>query len=134
MTKSCKDCLHLNVCGFRQTMDIGDGHAENCEDFKEAATDHIANNGKKVTMSLTLALIILDRLNTTERIDVARENLREAVKVVSAAAKKQLPVLRVKSAEFDYLALPVSQCGVCGHLVTDGVAYCSECGQKIDWS
>ena len=35
MTKSCKDCLHLNVCGYRQTMDIGNGYAEECNHFKD---------------------------------------------------------------------------------------------------
>lgn len=48
---------------------------------------HFADDGKTDGMSLTLALIILDRLNTTERIDVEHDSLREAVKVVSAAAK-----------------------------------------------
>ena len=52
--------------------------------------NHFADVGKKDTMSLNLALIVLNRLNTTERIDVARDNLAEAVRVVSAAAKYRI--------------------------------------------
>lgn len=53
--------------------------------------NHFADVGKKGTMSLNHALIVLDRLNTTERIDVARDNLAEAVRAVSAAAKYRIP-------------------------------------------
>ena len=53
--------------------------------------NHFADVSKKDTMSLTLALIVLDRLNTTERIDVARDDIAEAVQVVSAAAKYRIP-------------------------------------------
>ena len=41
-------------------------------------------------MTLEKAIIILDRLNTTERIDVDRDELREAIKTVKAAAQKQI--------------------------------------------
>ena len=68
--------------------------------------NHFADVGKKDTMSLTLALIVLDRLNTTERIDVARDNLAEAVRVVSAAAKKQV------------LRRPITINNYCGHCFT----------------
>lgn len=32
---NCKDCLHMAVCGYRQTMDIGVDHAKHCKDFKD---------------------------------------------------------------------------------------------------
>ena len=33
--RTCKDCLHLNVCGYRRTMGISDGYAEECGEFVE---------------------------------------------------------------------------------------------------
>ena len=92
--------------------------------------DHFADVGKKDTMSLTLALIILDRLNTTERIDVERENLREAVKVVSAAAKYR--ILQKPVSEPHYRGY---KCPVCGAICMEKPAnYCYDCGQALDWS
>ena len=38
------------------------------------------------------AIIILDRLNTSERIDVDRDELRAAVKVAKVALKRQIAV------------------------------------------
>ena len=77
--------------------------------------DHFAHVGKKDTMSLTLALIILDRLNTTERIDVARDNLAEAVRVVSAAAKKQVP----QKPKPDLSYYSYGECPTCGAVFQD---------------
>lgn len=92
--------------------------------------DHFADVGKKGTMSLTLALIVLDRLNTTERIDVARDNLAEAVRVVSAAAKYRIPQKPVSELPYcDY------KCPVCGAICMERPAnYCYDCGQALDWS
>jgi hypothetical protein len=91
----------------------------------------IDNGGKKDTMSLTLALIVLDRLNTTERIDVALDNLREAVQVVSAAAKKQIP--RKPESEPRYYGN--GKCPSCGVVFMDkSTRYCGNCGQALDWS
>jgi hypothetical protein len=93
--------------------------------------NHIADADKKVTMSLTLALIILDRLNTTERIDVERDSLREAVRVVSAAAKYRIP--RKPKPDLSYYSY--GECPKCGAVFEDKPTnYCGNCGQTLDWS
>lgn len=96
--------------------------------------DHFADVSKKDTMSLTLALIVLDRLNTTERIDVARDNLAEAVRVVSAAAKYRIPQKPEKSISF-WATLKTTTCPTCKYGVLHGIPkFCSHCGQALDWS
>ena len=95
---------------------------------------HIADGGKKDGMSLNLALIILDRLNTTERIDVARDNLAEAVRVVSAAAKYRIAQKPVKSISY-WATLKTTTCPTCKYGVLHGKPkFCSHCGQALDWS
>lgn len=97
--------------------------------------NHFADVSKKDTMSLTLALIVLDRLNTTERIDVARDNLIEAVKVVSAAAKKQVPRRPSTINNYCNLYFTAKICPTCGHiLIPDSIYCCGNCGQALDWS
>ena len=93
--------------------------------------NHFADVGKKGTMSLNHALIILDRLNTTERIDVARDNLAEAVRVVSAAAKYRIP----QKAKPDLPYYSYGGCPTCGAVFEDKPTnYCGNCGQALDWS
>ena len=93
--------------------------------------DRFADVGKKDGMSLNLALIVLDRLNTTERIDVERENLREAVKVVSAAAKYRIP----QKPKPDLSYYSYGECPTCGAVFQDKPTnYCNNCGQVLDWS
>lgn len=95
------------------------------------ADNHFADVSKKGTMSLTLALIILDRLNTTERIDVARDNIAEAVRVVSAAAKKQVPQKPVPEPRY----YGNGKCPSCHAVFIDKTTnYCGNCGQALDWS
>lgn len=38
------------------------------------------------------AIIVLDRLNTSERIDIDRDELREAIKVAKTALNRQIAV------------------------------------------
>lgn len=86
---------------------------------------------KKDGMSLNLALIILDRLNTTERIDVARDNLAEAARVVSAAAKYRIP----QKAKPDLSYYSYGECPTCGAVFEDKTSNCcGNCGQVLDWS
>ena len=98
--------------------------------------DHFADVSKKGTMSLTLALIVLDRLNTTERIDVARDNLVEAVRVVSAAAKYRIPQKPIKLEKFCGRSYPnLCKCPTCKTVYIQGVEkFCGNCGQALDWS
>ena len=93
-----------------------------------------ANGDKKDTMSLTFALIVLDRLNTTERIDVARDNLAEAVRVVSTEVKYRIPQKPVKSISY-WATLKTTTCPTCKYGVLHGKPkFCSNCGQALDWS
>ena len=93
-----------------------------------------ADVGKKDGMSLALALIVLDRLNTSERIDVARDNLAEAVQVVSAAAKYRIPQKPEKSKSY-WATLKTTTCPTCKYGVLLGnPKFCSHCGQALDWS
>lgn len=32
---ACKNCVHMHVCAYRQTMDIGNDYAKHCKDFKD---------------------------------------------------------------------------------------------------
>ena len=98
------------------------------------ADNHFADVSKKGTMSLTLALIVLDRLSTTERIDVARDNLAEAVRAVSAAAKYRIPQKPEKSNCY-WATLKTATCPRCKYVVLYGIPkFCSHCGQALDWS
>ena len=97
--------------------------------------DHFADVSKKGTMSLTHALIVLDRLNTTERIDVARDNLAEAVRVVSAAAKKQVPQRPSTINNYCGRYSTVKKCPTCGFVfIPEPTHCCGNCGQALDWS
>ena len=98
------------------------------------ADDHFADVGKKGTMSLTLALVVLDRLNTTERIGVARDKLVEAVRVVSAAAKYRIPQKPEKSNIY-WATSKAKTCPTCKYVILHGFQkFCSVCGQALDWS
>ena len=93
------------------------------------ADNHFADVGKMNTMSLTLALFVLDRLNTTERIDIARDNLAEAVRVVSAAAKYRI------AQKPEPELYENGKCPTCGAVFEDKPKnYCGNCGQALDWS
>ena len=92
-----------------------------------------ADGGKKDTMSLNHALIVLDRLNTTERIDVARDNLAEAVRVVPAAAKYRIPQRPEKSKSY-WATSKAKTCPTCKYGILLGNSkFCSHCGQALDW-
>lgn len=96
--------------------------------------NHFADVSKKGTMSLTLALIILDRLNTSERIDVARDNLAEAVRVVSAAAKYRIPQRPSTIKNYCGRYSIAKKCPTCGCvLIPEPTHYCGNCGQALDW-
>ena len=95
--------------------------------------NQFADVSKKGTMSLTLALIVLDRLNTSERIDVARDNLAEAVRVVSAVAKYRISQKPEKSKSY-WATSKAKTCPTCKHGVLLGnPKFCSHCGQALDW-
>lgn len=78
-------------------------------------------------MTPSEAIIILDRLNTEERIDVDRDELRAAIKVAKAAMLKQEKRAVGTFCGFFFV------CPDCEELIDDGSKYCTHCGQKIDW-
>ncbi|MEE0873977.1 MAG: hypothetical protein UIH27_11030 [Ruminococcus sp.] len=142
--KSCKDCIHSDVCASyfiaSENFELCNVErmANDCDDFIKRIQS--ADVGKK-DMPLTTALIILNNLNTTERIDVDREELIEAVKVVSAAAKRQLSVaLTIKhgmATDSSGNEIPVKQpcCPIYGEAILNArqrrIEFCPSRGQAI---
>jgi hypothetical protein len=121
----------------QKAVDIECDHYKDRYRFVELpqSDNHFADVGNKDTMSLTLALIVLDRVNTTDRIDVERDNLIEAVKVVSAAAKYR--IAQKPSTIHNYCGRysTAKKCPTCGCvLIPEPTHYCGNCGQALDWS
>jgi len=83
-------------------------------------------------MTITQAVIIIDRLNTTERINVDRVELAEAVRVVSAAAKYRIP--RKPDESLIYWDRYHDICPSCRFAITNvAQQFCNNCGQALDW-
>lgn len=101
--------------------------------------NHFADVGKKDGMSLNLALIVLDRLNTSERIDVARDNLAEAVKVAKTAINKQIPMKPKAEGLDDMDNYLCPECKATIGSIDDYFGcnkinkFCFNCGQALDW-
>lgn len=91
--------------------------------------------------ALRKALIVLDRLNTTERVDIDREELIAAIKAVKPAARKQIPLplvtLKGRATDSSGNEIPVKQpcCPTCGEAILNArqrrIKFCPECGQAI---
>ena len=92
-------------------------------------------------MTYTKALIVLDRLNTTERINVDWGELTEAVKKAKYAIRKLIPQpLGARTGEAtdgSGNVIPVKQpcCPICGEAILNAqqrrIKFCPECGQAI---
>lgn len=91
-------------------------------------------------MTIEAAMIELNRLKTTERMDIDRERMTAAIDVVKDAAqfriKKKPNLKRYKSPLFgrgricqDYFC---PQCDSRGFAIYDD--FCTNCGQALDWS
>lgn len=89
-------------------------------------------------LTIEAAMIELNRLKTTERIDIDRERLTAAIDVLKDAAQfriKRKPNLKC------YKALPLGLgktyqeffCPQCGSKIIC-CDYCLICGQALDWS
>lgn len=91
--------------------------------------------------ALRKALIVLDRLNTTERVDVDRGELMAAIKAVKPAVRKQIPLplvtLKGKATDSSGNEIPVKQpcCPTCGEAILNAqqrrIKFCPECGQAV---
>lgn len=85
-------------------------------------------------MTIEAAIIELNRLKSQERMDIDRERLTAAVRVVSAAAKYRIPQKPEKSKSY-WAALKTKTCPTCKYAIFSGIPrFCSHCGQALDWS
>ena len=92
--------------------------------------------------ALRKALIALDRLNTTERVDIDREELIAAIKAVKPAARKQIPLplvtLKGRATDNSGNEITVRQpcCPRCGEAILNAalrhINFCPTCGQAIE--
>lgn len=85
-------------------------------------------------MTPSEAIIVLDRLNTDGRIDVDRDELRAAVKVIKGALMKQItlkPMYKSIWGFHDYF-----KCPNCNNEfpIEWETPYCGQCGQAFDLS
>jgi hypothetical protein len=83
-------------------------------------------------MTIEAAIIELNRLKTTERMDIDRERLTAAIDRLVEAARfriKREPVGNIEGG---------LECPVCGTTIDDCPPYiehfCDNCGQALDWS
>ena len=83
------------------------------------------------TMTPSEAIIVLDRLNTEERISVDRDELRAAVVVAKATILKQVKRKLVGNEEG---GLECSVCGTTIDVCPSIEHFCYNCGQALDWS
>lgn len=88
-------------------------------------------------MTIEAAMIELNRLKTTERMEIDRERLTAAIDVVKGAAQfriKRKPervlTLSPRRNRFEYRCV-CDRCKVEVDQITDD--YCPTCGQAIDW-
>ena len=83
------------------------------------------------------AIIVLDRLNTSERIDIDRDELREAIRVIKGALMKQIPVKTLPPDIIMGIFNPTNfKCPTCKNTFPEEYAtpFCGQCGQALDWS
>lgn len=82
------------------------------------------------------AIIVLDRLNTSERIDIDRDELRAAVKVAKTALMKQIPVKTLPPDIIMGRFNPTDfKCPTCKNTFPEEyeTPFCGQCGQALDW-
>jgi len=78
------------------------------------------------------AIIVLDRLNTSERIDIDRDELRAAVDVLKDAARFRIKRKPIPEPEPCYGNGCCPNCRAC--FLDKSRKYCGNCGQALDWS
>ena len=82
-------------------------------------------------MTIEAAMIELNRLKTTERMDIDRDRMTAAIDVVKDAA--QFRIKRKPASEFTYYGN--GRCPNCRAVFFDKLTnYCGNCGQALDWS
>ena len=90
-------------------------------------------------MTLTYALIVLNRCNTDGRIKVDRQELKEAIKLIHKEIRYRIPRKLEKDEDVDKFFGGIEDC-VCLHCANCGTTifkdekYCCNCGQALDWN
>ena len=92
-------------------------------------------------MTIEAAIIEMNRLKTTERMDIDRERLTAAVDVLKDAA--QFRIKRKPEKIIDYVKkyslvsrnfVIAGRCPCCDNdTIISAENYCSHCGQALDW-
>ena len=93
-------------------------------------------------MTIEAAMIELNRLKTTERMDIDRDRLTAAIDVLKDAA--QFRIKRKPEKTIDYVEklslvsmsfVIGGRCPCCDNdTIISAENYCSQCGQALDWS
>ena len=83
-------------------------------------------------MTIEAAMIELNRLKTTERMDIDRDRMTAAIDVVKDAAQFRIKRKLVENVEGGL------ECSVCGTTIdvcpNFEEHFCFNCGQALDWS
>lgn len=86
-------------------------------------------------MTIEAAIIELNRLKAQERMDIDRDRLTAAVRVVSAAAKYRIPQRPSTIKNYCGRYSTAKKCPTCGCVfIPEPTHYCDNCGQALDWS
>ena len=94
----------------------------------------------KIEMTIEAAMIELNRLKTTERMDIDRDRMTAAIDVVKDAAqfriKREPNLKRYKAPPFGRGRICQSLfCPQCDSRIFEICSdFCPECGQALDWS
>ena len=89
-------------------------------------------------LTIEAAMIELNRLKTTERMDIDHERLTAAIDVLKDAARFRIAKnpLRVRQPK-DLFGRKVEyrfNCANCNTMLNLHWKFCPECGQALDWS
>ena len=85
----------------------------------------------KIEMTIEAAIIELNRLKTTERMDIDRDRMTAAIDVLKDAAQFRIKRKLVENVEG---GLECSVCGTTIDVCPSIEHFCFNCGQAIDWS
>ncbi len=83
-------------------------------------------------MTIEAAIIELNRLKTTERMDIDRDRLTAAVDVLKDAAQFRIKRKPMSEPEYCYGNGCCPNCRA--YFLDKSTNYCGNCGQALDWS
>ena len=85
----------------------------------------------KIEMTIEAAMIELNRLKTTERMDIDRDRLTAAIDVLKDAARFRIKRKPIPEPEPCYGNGCCPNCRAC--FLDKSRKYCGNCGQALDW-